>query len=115
MPIRFGIADSSELGRRTVITVTGELDAVVASEVGDYVDHTFDTDGRLVLDLSGVTGVFDGTLEALALRSRRLGRRNDGLVVIVRDEWLRRSFEHAGLGRIVHHDQRTRQRPLSPS
>ena len=70
MPIRFGIADSSELGRRTVITVTGELDAVTASDLGDYLDQAFETDGRIVLDLTGVTGVYDGTLSSLAMRGR---------------------------------------------
>ncbi len=110
MPIRFGIADSSELGRRTVITVTGELDAVVASELGEYIDQTFETDGRLVLDLTGITSVYNGTVGAVALRGRRLARRQDALSVIIRDPDIRLTFEQAGLGRVVHEDQRSEVR-----
>jgi anti-anti-sigma regulatory factor len=81
--------------------------------VGDYIDHTFETDGRIVLDLTGVTGVYDGTLGSLAMRCRRLARRGDSLTVIIRDHALRTPFEQAGLGTVVHEDQRRELRPLS--
>jgi anti-anti-sigma factor len=109
VPVHFSITDSPAAGQRVVLTVRGELDLATTTELARHLDGAPSERG-LVVDLSGVTGIDESCVHAIAEKSRELALDERRLHVIVRDESLASAFERAGLGELLADDRRKRVR-----
>lgn len=110
MPIAFSLADSSELGQRTVLTVRGALDAGTTRELEQWLASLSTQSRGVVVDLSGVTAVSESCVEAIAQAGQRLTARGQSLRAIVRDDRIAQAFAAGGLTDIVQRDRRGRLR-----
>jgi anti-anti-sigma regulatory factor len=110
MSIHFSIADSSEFGQRTVLTVCGALDRAAARDLERRLASLSKDSRAVVLDLSGVSEVSEACAELVASASRRLGEHRRSLRVIARDSHVAEAFASVGLTDVVQPDRRYRVR-----
>jgi anti-sigma B factor antagonist len=94
--------DADDIGRRTVLSVTGEIDLISAPLLSEAIDEALDRGAvQLWIDLSRLDFMDSSGLHVLHAARHRADSLNRRLAVICPAGPVRRLFDIAGLGELV--------------